>query len=170
MVTAVLDRPGVSIDSPPSVVDMPTGEEGRMAEERRPVDGGAVADDPESTERSDPAETDAERAERFEELAMPLLDQLYGAALRMTRNPADAEDLVQDTLAIVLPATTTDRGWPNHILLRGPRLDLSKPTFAMTEQPRTVTRDRLVGDAGRVDGAAMRDVDGRLRDFLSLPR
>ena len=28
---------------------------------------------------------------------MPYLDQLYGAAMRMTRNPADAEDLVQDT-------------------------------------------------------------------------
>jgi RNA polymerase sigma-70 factor (ECF subfamily) len=28
---------------------------------------------------------------------MPLLDQLYAAALRMTRNPADAEDLVQET-------------------------------------------------------------------------
>jgi RNA polymerase sigma-70 factor, ECF subfamily len=36
-------------------------------------------------------------AERFERDAMPLLDQLYGAALRMTRNPADAEDLVQET-------------------------------------------------------------------------
>lgn len=36
-------------------------------------------------------------AERFEREALPLLDQLYGAALRMTRNPADAEDLVQET-------------------------------------------------------------------------
>ncbi|MFM8352838.1 MAG: sigma-70 family RNA polymerase sigma factor, partial [Actinomycetales bacterium] len=38
-----------------------------------------------------------ERATGFEEQAMPYLDQLYGAALRMTRNPADAEDLVQET-------------------------------------------------------------------------
>jgi RNA polymerase sigma-70 factor (ECF subfamily) len=35
---------------------------------------------------------------RFQEEAMPLLDSLYAGALRMTRNPADAEDLVQDTL------------------------------------------------------------------------
>ncbi|MFM8774758.1 MAG: sigma-70 family RNA polymerase sigma factor [Actinomycetota bacterium] len=42
-------------------------------------------------------ETDEERAARFERDALPYLDQLYGAALRMTRNPADAEDLVQDT-------------------------------------------------------------------------
>lgn len=73
------------------------------------------------------------------------------------------------TLAIVLPATTTDRGWPNHILLRGPQLSLSKPTFVMTEQPRTVTRDRIVGDIGTVDAGTMRDVDRWLRDFLALP-
>lgn len=42
-------------------------------------------------------ETDAELARRFERDALPMLDQLYGAALRMTRNPADAEDLVQET-------------------------------------------------------------------------
>lgn len=42
-------------------------------------------------------ETDAELAQRFERDALPMLDQLYGAALRMTRNPADAEDLVQET-------------------------------------------------------------------------
>jgi RNA polymerase sigma-70 factor (ECF subfamily) len=34
---------------------------------------------------------------RFERDALPFLDQLYAAALRMTRNPADAEDLVQET-------------------------------------------------------------------------
>jgi RNA polymerase sigma-70 factor (ECF subfamily) len=44
-------------------------------------------------------ETPAERAARFEKDAMPFLDQLYSAALRTTRNPADAEDLVQETYA-----------------------------------------------------------------------
>jgi len=38
-------------------------------------------------------------AARFEAEALPYLDQLYGAALRMTRNRADAEDLVQDAYA-----------------------------------------------------------------------
>jgi RNA polymerase sigma-70 factor (ECF subfamily) len=42
-------------------------------------------------------ETPAERAARFEHDAMPFLDQLYSAALRTTRNPTDAEDLVQET-------------------------------------------------------------------------
>ena len=45
------------------------------------------------------AETSEERHARFEREAMPLLDQLYSAALRTTRNPADAEDLVQETYA-----------------------------------------------------------------------
>jgi RNA polymerase sigma-70 factor (ECF subfamily) len=34
----------------------------------------------------------------FERDAMPFARQLYGAAMRMTRNPADAEDLVQETM------------------------------------------------------------------------
>jgi RNA polymerase sigma-70 factor (ECF subfamily) len=42
------------------------------------------------------AETPEERRARFERDAMPFVDQLYAAALRMTRNPADAEDLVQE--------------------------------------------------------------------------
>jgi len=33
----------------------------------------------------------------FADQAMPLMDGLYGAAMRMTRNPTDAEDLVQET-------------------------------------------------------------------------
>jgi RNA polymerase sigma-70 factor, ECF subfamily len=40
---------------------------------------------------------DAALRERFERDVLPLLPNLYAAALRMTRNPTDAEDLVQDT-------------------------------------------------------------------------
>jgi RNA polymerase sigma-70 factor (ECF subfamily) len=47
------------------------------------VEGSRVGDDPDL------------RA-RFERDALPLLPSLYSAALRLTRNPADAEDLVQD--------------------------------------------------------------------------
>src|SRR5687768_9715838 len=47
--------------------------------------------------RAEVAETRAQRDARFERDALPFLDQLYPAALRMTRNPADAEDLVQET-------------------------------------------------------------------------
>ena len=50
-------------------------------------------------DRSPAGETEGERSARFEADALPYLDQLYGAALRMTRNPADAEDLVQDAYA-----------------------------------------------------------------------
>jgi RNA polymerase sigma-70 factor (ECF subfamily) len=46
-----------------------------------------------------PVESDAERALRFERDALPFLDQLYSAGMRMTRNPQDAEDLVQETFA-----------------------------------------------------------------------
>lgn len=44
-------------------------------------------------------ESAAGRTARFERDAMPLLDQLYSAAMRLTHNPQDAEDLVQDTFA-----------------------------------------------------------------------
>lgn len=44
-------------------------------------------------------ESTAERNARFERDALEFLDQMYSAALRMTRNPADAEDLVQETYA-----------------------------------------------------------------------
>jgi RNA polymerase sigma-70 factor (ECF subfamily) len=42
-------------------------------------------------------ESPEQRQARFERDALPFVDQLYAAGLRMTRNPADAEDLVQET-------------------------------------------------------------------------
>jgi RNA polymerase sigma-70 factor (ECF subfamily) len=82
--TACLERP----------VDMPD-----------PFDGAAIEGtvltkmtDVDGSISTAPEETDAELTARFERDAIPLLDQLYGGALRMTRNPADAEDLLQETM------------------------------------------------------------------------
>ncbi|WP_374099700.1 sigma-70 family RNA polymerase sigma factor [Frigoribacterium sp. PvP032] len=62
-------------------------------------DGDAVAaatvEAIEAVETSDEGEPDLRGL--FEEQALPFMDQLYAAAMRMTRNPADASDLVQET-------------------------------------------------------------------------
>jgi RNA polymerase sigma-70 factor (ECF subfamily) len=47
---------------------------------------------PQTTAQDDPA-----LRARFERDVLPMLPSLYGAAMRLTRNPADAEDLVQET-------------------------------------------------------------------------
>ncbi|WP_279538337.1 sigma-70 family RNA polymerase sigma factor [Labedaea rhizosphaerae] len=65
------------------------------------------------THAVDNPETAEERAARFERDAMPLLDQLYAAALRMTRNPADAEDLVQETMLKAYAAFASFRAGTN---------------------------------------------------------
>jgi len=67
---------------------------------------------------ADPAESRA----RFERDVVPQLSQLYPAALRMTRNPTDAEDLVQETSVKAYAAFhqfrpgTNLRAWLNRIL------------------------------------------------------
>lgn len=63
-----------------------------------PVDTADVAVEP-AAEIDVATESEADRSARFEREALPFLDQLYSAAMRMTRNPADAEDLVQETFA-----------------------------------------------------------------------
>jgi RNA polymerase sigma-70 factor (ECF subfamily) len=83
--------PALALERP---VDLPglfggAATEGTVLPAMTDIDGSAPA-------RSD--ESDAELTARFERDAIPLLDQLYGGALRMTRNPADAEDLLQETM------------------------------------------------------------------------
>lgn len=63
----------------------------------RSLDSGVMTDT--TPNAAAPTETDelAERRRLFQEQALPFMDQLYGAAMRMTKNPADAADLVQET-------------------------------------------------------------------------
>ena len=65
-----------------------------------PIGSGPMTDQPtQDTAPPEMPETAEERSARFERDALQYLDQLYSAAMRMTRNPADAEDLVQETFA-----------------------------------------------------------------------
>lgn len=71
------------------------------------------------------------------------------------------------TLVIALPITTSDRGWPNHILVDGPS-GLDRPSWIMTEQPRTLARDRLTRTGGHVSDDCLASVRTWLGDFLDL--
>ena len=71
-------------------------------------------------------------------------------------------------LVIVIPVTTRDRKWPHHVRLSGEQLTLERPSFAMTEQPRTIARARITGPAGMVGTTPMAEIDQWLRDFTDL--
>ncbi len=68
------------------------------------------------------AAADSDPRARFEQNALPYLSALYPAALRMTRNPADAEDLMQETITRAYTAWhqftpgTNVRAWLHRIL------------------------------------------------------
>ena len=72
---------------------------------------------------------------------------------------------VIDQLALAVPITSIDRGWPNHVALAG----LGRPSFAMTEQLRPVSRSRMHGLVGVATTVELAQVRGWLGDFLDLP-
>jgi RNA polymerase sigma-70 factor (ECF subfamily) len=43
--------------------------------------------------------TEQQRRELFEQQVMPIIDRMFGAAMRYTHDPTDAQDLVQETVA-----------------------------------------------------------------------
>jgi RNA polymerase sigma-70 factor (ECF subfamily) len=95
-------RGGSLVADGASAASDPAGEPGRPAERAEQVDV--------------TTETPEERAARFERDAMPLVDQLYAAALRMTRNPSDAEDLVQETVLKAYSSFASLKAWMYRIL------------------------------------------------------
>jgi mRNA interferase MazF len=75
-------------------------------------------------------------------------------------------------LVIVVPITSVDRGWPHHVPIHttsGPDdVRLTRRSFAMTEQPRTISRQRIGRTAGTASDATVTEVAQWLRDFIGL--
>jgi mRNA interferase MazF len=74
-----------------------------------------------------------------------------------------------DKLVVVLPVATKDRGWPNHIPVSPAEL-LPQPSWVVTEQPRTISRERVVKTGGVVDGQCLAAVDRWTKLFLCDPQ
>ena len=91
-----LERPG-SVPGPSADIATEGTVLIKMADTDGPT-GSETAGVAEASGNTVPEETDEQLTARFERDAIPLLDQLYGGALRMTRNPSDAEDLLQETM------------------------------------------------------------------------
>jgi mRNA interferase MazF len=80
----------------------------------------------------------------------------------------DALNRGQGRLVTVLPITSRDRGIPAHISLDPDATGLHRPSFALTDQHRVVSRDRLERRLGTADGATMAAIETWLRIFLDL--
>ena len=117
------------------------------------------------------SETPRERTERFERDALPYLDQLYGGAMRMTRNPADAEDLVQETFVKAFAAFdsftegTNLRAWLFRIMTNAYINDYRK----RQRQPYLASADDLT-DGQLLDAQSRASTDSRSAEAEALDR
>jgi RNA polymerase sigma-70 factor (ECF subfamily) len=117
-------------------------------------------------------ETPEQRAARFERDAMPLLDQLYGAALRMTRNPADAEDLVQETFLKAYAAFASFRtgtnlkAWLYRILTNTYINGYRKRQRQPLQQPTDEITDWQLAQAGEHSSVGLRSAEVEALDRL----
>lgn len=81
---------------------------------------------------------------------------------------ASAEYLdIVDSLMIVVPLTTRERGWVNHIEVTGD-LALPERSWAMTEQVVTLTRDRIHRSLGVVDAGCLARIRALVGAFLGV--
>ena len=69
------------------------------------------------------------------------------------------------TLVVVVPVTTKDRRWPNHVELNA-GVGMEQRSFAMTEQVRTISRQRLTKKIGIVGESVLRNVREWLVDYI----
>jgi RNA polymerase sigma-70 factor (ECF subfamily) len=106
---------------------------------------------------ADKSGTSADRRKRFEDEALPHLDSLYTMAIRLARNPDDANDLLQETVLRAyrffhqFESGTNCRAWMLTILFNNFRNGYRKSS---REQPAASAEEferKLEGESLRVD-------------------
>ena len=115
---------------------------------------------------------DTELAARFERDAVPLLDGFYPQAMKMTRNPTEAEDLLQETAAKAFAGFhgfrdgTNLGGWLYRILLNthisGYRKQQRRPVQWLTDE---ITDGQLLAEA-RHSSIGLRSAEDQVLDQL----
>jgi RNA polymerase sigma-70 factor (ECF subfamily) len=108
----------------------------------------------------------------FEEQALPFMDQLYAAALRMTRNPADAQDLVQETFVKAYAAFgqfkqgTNLKAWLYRILTNTFINTYRKKQREPYQNPIDELEDWQLGGAASATSATSRSAEAEAIDHL----
>ncbi len=125
------------------------------------------------SEARDPLGKGAEDVEHsFESEVLPLLDQMYGSALALTRNPADAEDLTQEVFLKAYSAFasfeqgTNVRAWLYRILSNTFISNYRKSSRDLQHIGQPLPEDwQLGGDAAASSSGAEHDGGGLGRAF-----
>ena len=124
---------------------------------------------------ADKSGTGADRRRRFEDEALPHLDALYTMALRLSRNPDDANDLLQETVLRAyrffhqFESGTNCRAWMLTILFNNFRNGYRKssreqPAASAEEFDRKVEGESLRIDQGdRIPKLCSRDKGWRVK-------
>jgi mRNA interferase MazF len=98
------------------------------------------------------------------EFGLPIGREQSGRRPALVVANADYLEVVTE-LAVVVPLTTRDRGWDNHVDVGA---QLPRPSWAMTEQVRAIDRRCLSGFIASADDETMDAVRVWLIDFLDL--
>ncbi|MGX9788937.1 sigma-70 family RNA polymerase sigma factor [Mycobacterium sp. MMS18-G62] len=120
----------------------------------------------------DVTSTDTELAARFEREAIPMLDGFYRHAMKLTRDHADAEDLLQETAAKAFAGFDSFRdgtnlgGWLYRIMLNSHiseyRKQQRRPAQRLTD---TISEGQMVSEALHSSGG-LRSAEDLALDHL----
>lgn len=75
---------------------------------------------------------------------------------------------VQLGLATFVPITSQGRGWASYVPVTGPSTGLHRSSFALADQIRTMSVDRMDRRLGNVDTNTLAAIRSYLRDLLEL--